>query len=127
MYCFKNLKKMFFMNTTYQHQGIANTTQHPGLWSRFINWSASQEKNRFGWIAGILVGHGCVATILTMLAIQMNGNHFIFWPFAIAAMGACVITNLAAMPTKVTIPVFAVSLLIDLAIIVICIIGVAMK
>ncbi|HUM96881.1 MAG TPA: hypothetical protein PK275_03440 [Chitinophagaceae bacterium] len=115
------------MHITYHHQEISTNVQHIGLWSRFIKWCESQEQNRFGWIAGILVGHGCVATILTMLAIQMNGNHFIFWPFAIAAMGACVITNLAAMPTKVTIPVFAVSLLIDLAIIAICIIGVVIS
>lgn len=111
------------MHTSYQHQSLAQSETRSGLWSRFLKWSEAQEPNRLGWVAGILFGHGCIITILTMLAIQMNGNHFIFWPFAIASMGACVITNLAAMPTKVTIPVFAISVLIDLAIIAICIVG----
>jgi len=106
----------------YRHHST-NTASHTSAWGRFIKWCEGQEENRFGWTAGILVGHGCVFTILTMLAILMTGNNFIFWPFAIAAMGMCVVTNLAAMPTKVTIPVFAISLLIDLAIIVLAIAG----
>jgi hypothetical protein len=113
------------MQTTIQHHSFHTSsrkiTSHTSVWRRFINWADSQEEYRFGWTAGILVGHGCIVTIFTMLAIVFTGNNFIFWPFAIAAMGMCVVTNLAAMPTKVTIPVFVFSLLIDLAIIVIAI------
>lgn len=113
------------MQSTLQQQTYSSTlTQsrlaQPSIWSRFIKWADGQEKYRFGWTAGILAGHGCVATILTMAAIVMTGNNFIFWPFAIAGMAACVITNLAALPTKITIPVFFVSLLMDLAIIAVC-------
>ncbi|MBM3415564.1 MAG: hypothetical protein FJY20_03760 [Bacteroidetes bacterium] len=113
------------MQTTI-HQQVFSDSQtlgqsHPSLWKRFIQWADGQEKNRFGWTAGILAGHGCVATILTMLAIVFTGNHFIFWPFAIVAMAVCVVTNLAAMPTRITIPVFFFSLLVDLVIIAVCI------
>lgn len=41
---------------------------------------------------------------------------------AMAAMGITLIVNLAAMPTKITIPTFILSVLIDIAIIAICIV-----
>ncbi len=113
------------MQTTIHQQVFANTQTwnktHPSLWKRFIQWADGQEEYRFGWTAGILAGHGCVATVLTTAAIVFTGNNFIFWPFAIGAMAVCVITNLAALPTRITIPVFFFSLLVDLVIIVICI------
>ena len=114
------------MQTTIEHTYVrqnnkAATNLSP--WKRFINWADGQEKNRFGWTAGILVGHGCIVTIFTMLTIVFTGNHFIFWPFAMAAMSVCVIVNLAAMPTKITIPVFFISLLVDIAVIATCLVG----
>jgi hypothetical protein len=33
-------------------------------------------------------------------------------------MGMCLVTNLAALPTKITLPIFFLSLVIDLAIII---------
>lgn len=111
------------MQTTIQHQAISRPdtkTAHPSLWSRFIQWADSQEKHRFGWTAGIIAGHGCVATIITAAVIIFTGNQFIFWPITIGVMAACLIVNLAAMPTKIIIPVFFASLLIDLLIIAIC-------
>lgn len=88
---------------------------------RFLNWCEGQEKNKLGWLAGILTGHGCFITPLVLLVVAMTGNNFIYWPFIIAAMGMCLVTNLAAMPTKVTIPTFFLSLLIDLGIVINCI------
>ena len=91
------------------------------LWKKFITWCNSQEKYRLGWLAAALTLHGCVLTILTMFAVILAGNHFMFWPFVIGAMGMTVVVNLAAMPTKITIPVFFFSVLIDLVIIISCI------
>ena len=110
------------MATTLQHS-IAHSyeTQHVSAWKKFINWCDSQEKNRFGWLAASLTLHGCVLTILTMFAVILAGNHFIFWPFVIGGMGVTLIVNLSAMPTKITIPVFFFSVLIDLIIIASCI------
>ncbi len=112
------------MGTTIHHSYItAPDLLHPKLlWHKFIEWSETQEKYRFGWLAASFTIHGCILTIFTMFAIILSGNHFIFWPFVIAAMGMSVVTNLAAMPTKVTIPVFFLSVLIDLLIIAACII-----
>ena len=99
-----------------------SSTQKVSFWKKFINWCDGQEEYRFGWLAAALSLHGCVLTILTMFAVVLAGNHFIFWPFVIGAMGATLLVNLAAMPTKITIPVFFFSVLIDLAIVISCIV-----
>jgi hypothetical protein len=110
------------METTVKHMYAhpIGTTERVSLWKKFIDWCDSQEKYRFGWLAAALTLHGCILTIITMFAVVMAGNHFIFWPFIIGAMGITLITNLAAMPTKITIPVFFFSVLIDLVIIISC-------
>jgi hypothetical protein len=88
------------------------------LVQRFFTWCKNQDTNRLTWLAVILTGHGCIITPLTVMFIMITGNNPILWPIAIAAMGMCLVVNLAALPTKITIPVFFLSLAIDLAIII---------
>ena len=107
------------LNQPYDHSFESLKTGF-SLWRKFINWCESQEKYRFGWLAASLTLHGCVLTIMTMFAVILSGNHFIFWPFIIGAMGITLVVNLAALPTKITIPVFFASILIDLTIIASC-------
>ena len=111
------------MNTTMHHLGRSISNSHTGtsLITRLVNWTKKQEKDRILWLAIAIVGHGCFITIVTMFAILFSGNNFIFWPFAIGAMAMSLVVNLAAMPTKITIPIFFLSVLIDLIIIAICI------
>ena len=85
--------------------------------SKFIAWCQSEEKNRFGWLGLILASHGCVITPITLFTIFLAGNSIVLWGVAMGAMGIALITNLAALPTKITIPVFVFSLIVDLAII----------
>lgn len=115
------------METLMQHT-IDSTYAHPvkkestSIIKRFVIWCNSQEKYRFGWLAVIIAGHGCVLTPMTLFAIILSGNNMVFWSMAIAAMGISLITNLAALPTKITIPVFFFSVIIDLLIIANCIV-----
>ena len=110
------------METTVKHVYAPSTdTSKVSTWKKFINWCESQEQYRLGWLAAAITIHGCVLTILTMFAVVIAGNHFIFWPFIIGGMGITLIVNLAAMPTKITIPVFFFSVLVDLVIIAACI------
>jgi hypothetical protein len=83
----------------------------------FLNWCESQEKYRFGWLAAIIVIHGCLLAPLTLFAIFIGGNNFVFWAMTIGAFAMALVSNLAAMPTKITIPVFFFSILIDLVVI----------
>ena len=87
------------------------------VFTRFITWCASQEKYRFGWVAAIIAIHGCVLTPITVLTVAATHNNIASWGVAIGAMGMSLISNLSAMPTKITIPVFFASILIDLAVI----------
>jgi hypothetical protein len=110
------------METTLRHSYAHSIdTDKASVWTKFIDWCKSQEKYRLGWLAAALTLHGCVLTILTMFAVILAGNNFIFWPFIIGAMGVTLVVNLAAMPTKITIPVFFFSVLVDLVIIISCI------
>ncbi len=112
------------METTLQQSVTATysaTAQKTSAWKRFINWCEGQEENRFGWLGAAITAQGCIATPLTLFAIVLSGNVFFFWILAIAAMGSALITNLSALPTKITIPVFFLSLVIDLAIIISCV------
>ncbi len=85
--------------------------------SKFMAWCNGQERNRFGWVGGILAIHGCALTPVTLVTIAITSNNIVFWIMAISAMGMCLITNLAALPTKVTIPVFLFSVILDIGII----------
>ena len=117
--------KIFCMETTVRHTIMPSYTEthyRYSLWKQFITWAKGQEENRLMWLAVAISGHGCIITIMTMLAIIFSGNHFVFWPFAIAAMSITVVSNLAALPTRITIPIFFISILIDVAIIIGCIV-----
>ncbi len=108
------------MNTALQH---SHSTYYPHstdlrtVWSRFISWCDGQEKNRFLWLSIGLLGHGCFLTPFTLMIVMLSGNSMFLWALAIAAMGMCLVTNLAALTTRITIPVFFLSMLIDLGII----------
>ncbi|HYH14167.1 MAG TPA: hypothetical protein VD794_03040 [Flavisolibacter sp.] len=112
------------MATTIQ-QTIATTytgtSSNTSIFSRFINWCEGQQKNRFIWLAVALFGHGCALTPLTLFAVILSGNLLFFWIMAIIAMMSALVTNLAAMPTKYTIPAFLFSIVMDLVIIASCI------
>lgn len=115
------------MSTIQHHIPASYSREHAesktSLWRKFITWADSQEDNRFLWLTIGVAGHGFVFTIITVMMIIFTGNHFIFWPFAIAAMGMCLVSNLAALPTKITIPILFFSVLIDVVIIAMCLVN----
>ena len=110
------------MQTVQQpYKAIYVSQRKRSLLTRFILWCKLQEKYRLGWGAVIIAIHGCFLTPLTLLAIIPAGNSMLFWSMAIAAMGMALVTNLAALPTKITIPIFFLSIIIDLVVIGNCI------
>jgi hypothetical protein len=90
---------------------------------RFFDWCKAQENNRLLWLAIIIAAHGCFLTPVTVMFVMLSGNSMILWGFALGAMAMSLVSNLAALPTKFTLPVFFVRLLIDAAIIGISIVG----
>ncbi len=73
------------------------------------------------WLGIALSAHGCIITPLTIMAVLIAGTNLFLFILALVAMGATLVTNLAAMPTRVTIPVFVLSIIIDIAIIFSCV------
>jgi hypothetical protein len=98
------------------------TTKRTSLFSRFIALCEGQQENRLLWLALALGGHGCVLTPLTILLIvAFTGMNLVLFMAALAAMAMALIVNLAALPTKITIPVLFGSILIDLVVIAIAV------
>ena len=88
------------------------------VWSRFITWADGQEERRFMWLALALGGHGCVLTPLTiLLVVALTGLNLALFLTALGAMALALIVNLAAMPTRYTIPAFFLSVLVDIGVI----------
>jgi len=92
------------------------------LLKNFLDWCKGQEKNRLGWLALSLASHGCIITPLVVFLVSVTGNNFNLWMAAMVAMGVTLIVNLAAQPTKITIPTFFLSIVVDIAIIIACIV-----
>ena len=104
------------INTSYS--GVA---KHDNLWTRFMNYCQSQEEERLTWLGIILAVHGCMLTPITVMLTLLAGPNFFMFMAAMTCMGVALVTNLAAMPTKITIPAFALTVLADIAIIVSCV------
>lgn len=98
-------------------------TAHPrtSLWSRFMDYAKGQEHNRMMWIGIILAAHGCILTPIVVMLTLLTGPNFFLFMAAMVAMGIALVTNLAAMPTKITIPAFVLSILVDVVIVAICV------
>lgn len=86
------------------------------LWAKFMNWCEGQKENRLLWVGIVLAGHGCIITPLTVMAVLLAGTNLFLFMLAIVAMMMALVTNLAALPTRITIPLFFLSVLIDIVI-----------
>jgi hypothetical protein len=111
------------MKTALQHP--ASHTTYNGhhfsiaaAWHTFINWANKQERNHFLWMAISLLGHGTFFTIVTMTTVILTGNVFALLIATIFTMATVVVVNLAALPTRFTIPILILSLMADITIII---------
>lgn len=98
----------------------SHTTTNTSLWNKFIAWCGAQEKDRLLWVALILAAHGSAVTPITVMVTLFTGANLYLFMASMVAKGLALFTNLAAMPTKVTIPAFFSSLLIAIAILTAC-------
>ncbi|MBL7699060.1 MAG: hypothetical protein JNK79_12925 [Chitinophagaceae bacterium] len=90
--------------------------KQPSLLSRFLTWSGNQQEDRFMWLGIALAGHGCVITPVAIFFIVMGGLSLPLFMIALTSMAMVVVTNLAALPTRITIPVLFLSVVVDVAI-----------
>jgi hypothetical protein len=87
------------------------------LISRFSAWTSGQQNNRLMWLGLSIAGHGCFLTPLTVALVAFTGMNLALFMTATIGMAMTLIVNLAALPTKITIPVLILSVIIDVAVI----------
>src|SRR4051812_24719121 len=112
------------MASTIYHHGIpaqySEKISSPSLITKFIHWCEGQQEDRLLWLGIALAGHGCIVTPLTVMAVLLAGTNLTLFMLALIAMSISLVTNLAALPTKITIPALVLSVLMDVAIIIYC-------
>jgi hypothetical protein len=97
-----------------QIAGTYNDVAKVSLIHKFTAWTEAQENNRLLWLGIAIAGHGCVLAPISLFIIMFTGFQFGLFMTVMGAMAAALIVNLAAMPTKITIPVFFASIIADL-------------
>lgn len=107
--------------TTYRP--IAVNTYNEGtlktsLPARFIQWCKDQQENRLLWLGFALAGQGCFLAPAAIFVVLVTGGNFLLFMTALIAMAMTLVTNLAAMPTKITIPFFFASILLNIAVVI---------
>lgn len=107
---------------TYSHTAnVASETVHKNVFARFMEWSEAQEERRFFWITINFLG--CIGMMLpaTITAILLLANNdFTFWLLACIVNVPVLALNLAAQPTKITVPLLAFAVIANLGIILAC-------
>ena len=99
------------------------TTKKAGVnaFSHFINWCESQESSRMLWLVMTFLLQIGMALPCTLAAILFWGNNsFPLWIFACVINVPVLAINLAAQPTKVTIPSLFFAWTVDLMVILYC-------
>ena len=87
------------------------------IFIRFIQWCQSKEYNRLAWTGIILTSQGCVITPVTLFFVIVSGMNPVLLSLACFSIMINLVVNLAAMPTRITIPVYVLSLLVSAVVI----------
>jgi len=101
----------------YKHLTLKKINENP--LSRFFAWTHREEKNRIAWVGISITAMSAVFFPVTMSAILFNGAIFKLIIGAMISLALVVITNLAALPTKYTIPAFVLGVVIDIVLIIV--------
>jgi hypothetical protein len=94
-----------------------STATYPSILQRFITWTEGQQEFRLVWLGIALTAHASFLTPFTAMAVMLLGNSFPLFMATLGAMALALVTNLAALPTRITIPAFLLSIVIDIAIV----------
>ena len=102
-----------------QGEVVSQHLDHNQVLTRFMNWCAGQEENRFIWLAvGFLGTIGMVLPLTVSALIAAGGNNFPLLMMTCIVNVPVLAFNLAAQSTKVTLPVLFFAWLVDAAVII---------
>ena len=100
------------------YRSLPAQRSHNTVVSRMVNWTKNEEKNRIIWVGVSIIAMAAVFFPLSISLILLNGANIPLIMGAMISLVAVVVTNLAALPTKYTIPAFLLGILIDIILIV---------
>ena len=98
-------------------EAIINKSKNRNLVQKFKEFCVRQNENRLGWTAVIIAAQVFLLVPITLIAIAWNGDRFVLWIPVIVSSFVTAVSNLAAMPTTITIPIFCTSVLINVGVI----------
>src|ERR1022692_3215945 len=99
-------------------QKHVSVEEKKSLLAYFFQWAANEdEDHHIAWVGISVTAMTAVFFPLTMAAVLMNGPAFGLIIAAMISLVLVVTTNLAAMPTRYTIPFFFLGILIDLGVV----------
>jgi hypothetical protein len=101
-----------------EYKGLPVPKIHINGITRFLNWTKKEEKNHVAWVGISITVMAAIFFPITMSAILYNGAVFTLIMCAMVSLAAVVITNLAALPTKYTIPTLFLGIIADVLLIV---------
>src|SRR5687768_17133332 len=110
-------------NVTTLHQNTyqLHETARVSLLTKFINWCDVQEEKRFLWLGIALMGNiGMVLPLTLVTLLITSGFNFVLWTTTCVVNVPVLAVNLAAQPTKITLPFLFFAWLVNLGIILYC-------
>lgn len=87
------------------------------FFAHFIAWCDKQEKVKIMWTGVSLALHACIFTPFAMMAVLLSGTPMLLLVLTVATIFINLVVNLAAMPTRIIIPAFILSILADISVI----------
>lgn len=85
---------------------VTSEVTKESLIKRFIAWCNMQEGSRLFWMGlALLGGIGTIVPLTLLAVVFFADNNFALWVIVCAINVPVLILNLAAQPTKVTLPV----------------------
>ena len=106
--------QIYHPHTSGHHHRIS---EHP-IARKFIAWCEGEQQHQLFWNGLAFAGHGWLLTPVTLTIIFFLNGPAILLYIAALVMVITLIVNLTSMSTKITIPVFILSIVIDLILIV---------
>lgn len=97
-----------------------------GLLSKFMAWCERQESDRFLWLGlAFFLQIGMAVPLTAFSILFFGGNNLLLWIILVIVNVPTLVLNLAALPTKTTLPFLFFAWLTEITIILYCL-GVAL-
>jgi len=95
---------------------------HENILTKFANWCAAQESNRFLWMGVTFFGQiGLMLPVAAFSILFFGNNSMLLWIIICAVNLPTLVLNLAALPTKTTLPFLFFALLTELSVVLYCV------